>query len=99
MQLPFREERKEAIKTLVKCILPSDMFGQIEYETLEYLVAWTSEGSTAVGTPHPAALLNQQQERDGVRWLPIKLEQIIQNPLVPTPHFYLCGDSCQSFAE
>lgn len=93
------EECKEAIKTLVKGILPSDMFGQIDHETLEYfggMDEWKQQWAHRIQRKASQISSKNVMEFVGATY---KLEQIIQNPLDTDSHFYLCGDSCQSFAE
>ena len=93
------EERKEAIKTLVKGILPSDMFGQIDHETLEYfggMDEWKQQWVQRI--QQKAATINSKNVMNFIG-ATYKLEQEMQNPLGTDAHFYLSGTAEQTFAE
>ena len=83
------DERKEAIKTLVKDIFPTGMFGQIDHETIEYLGGmdeWKQEWVHRI--QHKASQISSKNVMEFVG-ATYKLQQIIQNPLDTDSHFYL----------
>lgn len=93
------EERKEAVKTLLENILPLDMFKQVDDKAFEYvggIEEWKRQWVERI--QQKAAAINNENVMDFVG-ATYKLEQEIQNPLDTDAHFYLCGDSCQNFAE
>lgn len=93
------EERKEAVKTLLENILPLDMFKQVDDKAFDYvggIEEWKRQWVQRI--QQKAATINNENVMDSVG-ATYKLEQEIQNPLDTDAHFYLCGDSCQSFAE
>ena len=75
------------------------MFKQVDDKAFDYvggIEEWKRQWVQRI--QQKAAAINNENVMDSVG-ATYKLEQEIQNPLDTDAHFYLCGDSCQSFAE
>lgn len=93
------EERKTAIDTLWADILPKGMFKMIDESTLLYYGGfdeWKQKWVESI--QQKASQLNRDNVMDYVG-IAYHLERELKNPLDASSHFYLCGDSSQTFAE